>query len=306
MSNKLQLHWEKRATVRSRPRIIFNPEDTGYLFPLSHQPLSVHPEVVALGTEALDYLLTQSLFKYANDIAVIETKVVNKSVLDIITDELSIGFSDDFKMGAYGVLIDESYHAYVAFDAMKQIQNYTSIKPLPLPKTIEIEKASQLIKARLDAAYHNDFELITVCLAENTITKDIVNMTDKEETHPFFQRVIKDHLSDESRHSGYFFTVIEYLWANLEPERKRAIGGVLADFIELYLAAEVTIAYDKQILEQLGFSPEKVQQIVDDTHEGFPITRNHPMLKNIMAQLERAKVLDEYVLQGFREKDWIN
>ena len=38
-------------------------------------------------------------------------------------------------------MVDESYHAYVAYDAMLQVEQYTGISPLPLPTIIEIEQA---------------------------------------------------------------------------------------------------------------------------------------------------------------------
>ena len=47
--------------------------------------------------------------------------------------------SDEQKINLYTIMVDEAYHAYVAFDAMLQIQAHTHITPLPLPNTIEVD-----------------------------------------------------------------------------------------------------------------------------------------------------------------------
>lgn len=86
--------------------------------------------------------MIQSLYKYSNDIASIETRVVNEIILKAISDNIEgTSLTDNQKLSLYTIMIDESYHAYVAFDAMMQIRKETNIKPLEFPKVIEIEKA---------------------------------------------------------------------------------------------------------------------------------------------------------------------
>jgi hypothetical protein len=302
--NKTQDKWEKRATVRSRPRIIYDANETGYFFPLSHQPLCLHPEVEALGEDALNYILAQSLYKYTNDIATIETRIVNLAVLSVTTDALQIKFSSDQKINLFTVMIDEAYHAYVAFDAMLQIQDHTGIKPLSLPKEIQIEKAIKVVMQKLPEKYHGVFSLMAVCLAENTLTKEIVTMIDKNETHPFFQRLIKDHLSDESRHSGIFFKLLSYIWEGIDNDCKHSITKILPEFLENYLGLDVQVEFDKQVLVHLGISSDSADEVLSDTYANFKLTSDHPMLKNILMQLEKAGVMDDIMLPIFKEKGW--
>jgi len=305
MIETLQAKWEQRATVRSHPRIEFNPNISGYLFPISHQPLCLHPLVAELGDEAMQFLLIQSLYKYSNDIALIETKIVCQSALNITADRLSVIFPAEYKLNAFTVMTDEAYHAYVAFDAMQQIQKFTRVEPVTLPKTIEIEVAIKKIKSKLAEKYHREFELIAVCLAENTLTKEIVTMTDQDETHPFFQQIIKEHLTDESRHCGYFQLVLTYLWQHLDSEAKAAIGLILADFIEAYLGVEVQIEFMHRVLIAMGLGLEAAREALADIYDGFKLTKNHPMIKNIIFQLQRTQVLDATVIPGFQAKGWL-
>ncbi len=286
-----QLNWESKAIVRTKPRLVFEENQTGYFYPISRQPLALHPLVEDLGADALHYLLVQSLYKYANDIAIIETRVVNQTILTALNDELVYQFSPEQKLDLYTITVDEAYHAYVSFDAMLQIQTHTGIQPLVLPKTIEIELAIQAIKEKLPARYHGEFEFIAICLAENTLTKEIVTMLDQEETHPFFQQLIYEHLSDESRHSGIFFHLLKRFWVNLSDDYQSNITAVLPEFLMLYLGNVVQTEFDKRVLLQLGLTEYEAEEVIDDTYGHFRVTSNHPMLKNILIVLQKAGVV---------------
>lgn len=302
---KYQEKWEKRATVRSRPYLSFDSDASGHHYPLARQPLCAHPRIMGLDEAALKFISTQSLYQYSYDISTIETKIVNNILLFLINDELPVKFDDLFKKNAFTVMVDESYHAYVAFDAMKRIEAFSGITPLPFPKTIEIEKAIQSIKLRLNEKYHRVFELIAVCIGENTLTQDIVSMVDEDSTHSFFQNMLSDHLSDESRHCGYFLAVLTYLWKQLEKDYKQHIGIVLPDFIELYLGVSNQIEFGKTILNYLKLGDAEISQIIDETYGGFKVTQQHPLLKNILRQLNKAGVIDEYTTPAFSKKQWL-
>ena len=290
MRNNHQFAWENKSTVRTRPRLIFDNTQSGYFFPRSHQPLSIHPFVEELGEVAVAYLLTQSFYKDVNDIAIIETRVVNQTILNVIHNTLAVEFSAEQKINLHTVMIDEAYHAYVVYDAMQQVQQQTSIKPLALPLNIEIEYAIAQIKRKLPSAYHALFELIAVCLAENTLTKEIITMVDAEETHPFFQQLISDHLSDESRHAGLFFNVLQFVWSAITDDQRYHIGSIIPEFLTLYLSNKVQMAFDKNVLLHLGLTPMVVDEALDDVYGDFKLTRHHPKLKNILIILQKAGV----------------
>lgn len=92
---------------------------------------------------------------------------------------------------------------------------------------------------------------------------------------------------------------------NLNSEYKQHVGEVLAEFIELYLDLEVQIAFDEQVLKSIGLSIEETKEVLDDTYGEFKLTKEHPMLKNILNILEKTRVLDEYSLKGFQQRYWI-
>lgn len=303
--SKIQERWENRATVRTMPRLKFEENLAGYFFPLSKQPLCFHHEINKFGDQAISFILAQSLYKYANDIAVIETQVVNNTLLYLINDELDVKFDDSFKLNAFTIVVDEAYHAYVAYDAMLQIKNHTKINALPLPSKIEIQIAIDEVKKILNPIYHKNFDLVAICIAENTLTKEIISMLGNEETHPFFQKLINDHLSDESRHSGYFYEVLKFFWKNLDVVIKMEIINVLPHFIENYLGINVQRSFEINILKYLGFSNNDSESILNDIYSGMTLHANHPMIKNIMFLLKECDVLNADLLKIFQNKGFI-
>ncbi len=303
--SKTQEQWERRSTVRSKPRIILNTNEQGVFFPKSHQPLVNHPKIKEQTEQALNYLLVQSFYKYTNDIATIETRVVNNAILSVVTNQLPIGFTREQKINLYTVMVDESYHAYVAYDAMAQVEDYTSIQPLALPETIEIERAIEAVKKLFPVKYHSIFNLIAVCIAENTLTKEILSMIDQKETHPFYQKQLTDHLSDESRHSGIFFHLLIHIWENIANDYKENIAVILPTFIELYLGVQVDKEFYKIILTELTLSETEADIILEETYEEFKLTKDNPKIKNIVYQLEKAGLIDSYIAPGLKQKNWI-
>jgi hypothetical protein len=302
----MQQKWEQSASVRCKPRIVFDKEDKGYWFPLAKQLLSLHPDVRELGDEALTYLLTQSLYRYSNEISIIETKIISQVIISAITDTSGIVFNSEQKLDLYTIMVDEAYHAYVAYDAMLQIQKYTGIEPLPLPGSIEIEYAINEAIDKLPSQYHETFKFIAICLAENTLTKEIVSMLGQNETHPFFQRMINDHFSDETRHSGLFFKLLQQIWVSIDDDCKNNIAHVLPGFINSYLSVTIQINFEKTILVSMGFKKEHADQILVDTYgDHFQITAHHPMLKNILDVMRKAGVLDKFVSAQCQKMGWL-
>ncbi len=288
-----QKKWERFSTIRTRPhRNLVANQIEGYFFPVDKQPICMHPKVIELGEPAKEFILIQSLYKYSNDIAVTETELVNQAALKISSNRLPIYFDYHYRINALTVIVDEAYHAYVAMDCLKQIMDYTNVEPLKLPEEIELSKAIRKTKIQLPEIFHDCFDLIAVCIAENTLTKEIVTMKDNGEVNLYFQQIMKDHLADEGRHSGYFARVLEKLWGEIDAETKNHIGNILPYFISEYLGTDVIKAFDKRILTNLNFSNEEADQIINDTFDGFEIGQHHPMVKNITSFLARTGVLE--------------
>lgn len=104
-------------------------------FPLERLPLCLHPQVAALGEQALRYIQVQTLYQYLHGIANIELDIINDSSYKLYKNAVGVDFPLEMRLDALTVVVDESYHALVALDLINQVEQMTSIAPLPMPKT---------------------------------------------------------------------------------------------------------------------------------------------------------------------------
>ncbi|HYC90091.1 MAG TPA: diiron oxygenase [Thermoanaerobaculia bacterium] len=290
-----QAQWERAASIRSRPRRILAPSaDARHLYPLSRQPLCMHPLVAERGDDAAAFILTHSLYKFLNDIAMVETEVVNEIASRLANGRLRRSFPEPLRFDALLIVVDEAYHAYVARDLMRQVRASTGIEPLDLPPTIELSRAMTAIQERLDPLHHEDFQLMAVCIAENSLTKELLNIHQESPVANVFQEVNADHMVDEVRHSAIFSAVMALLWEQMEEEARRAVGALLPPFLEMYLSSSIQKEFDRMLLELLGFPAEAVEQVIADTHLRHSlgaIRIINPMVDNIVKLLEKNGVL---------------
>ena len=279
--------WEKKSSIRSRPRRILQLTDPpSYFFPLHEQPLCLHPLIKALGDEAIHYILIQSAYKFMGDIAWIETEVVNAITHNIVNDKLSITFPADLRYALRTVMIDEAYHAYVAVDFMQQVEAATSVAPITNIHETALSHAITTIGAILPVKQRDFFKIIAVCIGENSVTQDLVKITKDEQVNPFFNEVNADHTLDEGRHCGIFARVLEYLWQQISPEDKDLMSRLIPEFIILYLKPDFQREYNKKILANLSLSFKDREQIIYDTHVEYT-QENFRLVNPIVAPICR-------------------
>ena len=70
--------WERRATIRTRPRRLLENDDR-LIFPLCRQPLVLNATFVEHCPQWRDFVLTQSFYKFINDVVIFETEIVDKT-----------------------------------------------------------------------------------------------------------------------------------------------------------------------------------------------------------------------------------
>lgn len=291
-----QLQWEKYSAVRSRPRRMMTDEySAGYLFPPLRQPLCVHPKIVALGEEVKQFILTQSLYKYMNDIATIETDLINHAAHQIFRDGYKVKFSRDIKHDALSIIIDESYHAYAAHDFMYQISEYTNIPILSLQNKTELSCAIQEINKQLSKTAQKNFELISICIAEHALTNDLIAVAKLPEVSKIFYYVMHDHVLDENRHALFFETVLDIFWGELLDDEKDELAFALPQVINLYLAPTLQKEFDRSVLQALDLPQYEIEQILNETHCGWKqgkIYDEHIIAKQMIDLLKRSHVFE--------------
>ena len=204
-----QNQWDKYASIRSKPRRFISIDLDEYYFPISRQPLCIHPLIVKLGDQAIRFILIQSVYKFMHEIAMLETEMVNSAACKVANNRLSYKFPKDVCHDALTVIIDEAYHAFVAIDFMRQVEDKTKIKPITMPDESPNTNAIKLVNKYLSSNLHDDFELIAVCISEHTLTKELINIGKESTELRSFSNVMVDHVQDEGRHAAIFNQILK-------------------------------------------------------------------------------------------------
>lgn len=288
------LRWYSTATVRNSARIVVPPSASEeFVFPRSRQLIVDHPDIIALGRAAQNFILTQSAYKYMYEIGLLETRYVIDCALNIVNNKIT-GATDHDKREALTIVMDEGYHAYVALDFIIQLKAASGIEPIEVPQTNGNLDAVRRMMQALPEAFHYDFQLISVCLAEHTLTKDLLSIGKEKDATRSFTQVMTDHVSDEGRHANYFAQMMKAHWARLEEPAKSAIGVRLPAYLDDYLAFDEKRGFDRKVLAAVGLSQSGIERVIEESQVKFLANANAYVATtkaNLVRLLGRAGIL---------------
>ncbi len=288
--------WNKYASVRAIPRRTLEGGNHQKFFPISRQPLAIHPRVAEKNNESMYFILTQSAYRYLHEIAIQEIVDVNEVALNIVNRELDFSISDDDCRQALSVIVDEAYHAYTAFDSIAQISEFTKIKPLPLTSLNPISRAFNTLEHLVSAEDLKMLQFIAVCLSEHVLTKDLVYLNQEPDVSNFFNEIMRDHLLDEGRHASFFSKLLQSFWKNNTQEHKKTIiAQFIPKFIDAYIDNTSQKEFDALLLKALNFSLMEIEEILFDTH--FETDKNKNMtVGNFMKVLRKTGLLNNQIV----------
>ncbi|KRP68149.1 MULTISPECIES: diiron oxygenase [Pseudomonas] len=283
--------WERRATIRTRPRRVLE-NDGNLIFPLCRQPLVLSATFLEHCPQWRDYVLTQSFYKFINDVVIFETEIVDKTARSIAKNRFSLPFPLACRYDAMTVVVDEDYHALVALDFLQQAVEMTGIEPLDLPGQIELSRALPAAQAKVPAHLHDAVELIAVAIAENTVTHDVAAFSKDASVKPSVRGLMADHLFDEGRHARFWTQLVRIYWQSATAQDRDSIAQALPVFLGRYLTNDLQQDFDLQLIEHLDISADTRLALRHEIHAlAFPITHQHPLVTNIMGLLRHSGVL---------------
>lgn len=294
-----QSQWEQAASVRTKPKIVLTKDEKGPWYPIEKQPICIHSLIQDLGQEAIEFILIQSAYRFMQGIAEIETVVVNRIAMAIANNDFHIPFTQQHSLDALTVIIDETYHAYVANDFILQLEHVSGVPPLPATNQTSLTKAVDRFANELNTPAKSSFELIAVCLAENSITNALGGLLNDVEIHPGFLQVTRDHLADEGRHSVFFTNVLSYYWQHVSTPIRQEIAHILPYFIHDYLIDEEQWQYNIRILEALGLNASQIEIVLTEScidYKDTSLLHFNPMLKPILHVLRKTQVLSDPII----------
>lgn len=283
--------WERRATIRTRPRRLLENDDK-LIYPLCNQPLVLSATFVEHCPQCRDFVLLQSFYKFINDVVIFETEIVDSTARSIAKNRFSLPFPLACRVDAMTVVVDEDYHALVALDFLQQTIAMTGVQPLALPAQIELSRALPAAQAQAPAHLRDAVELIGVAIAENTVTHDVAAFSKDSSVKASVRGLMADHLFDEGRHAQFWTRLVRLYWQTASPNDRDSIAQVLPIFLAHYLTNDLQKNFDLLLVEHLDVTHSVRNALRDEVAAlAFPITRQHPLMGNIMGFLQHSGLL---------------
>lgn len=266
-SQRYLRQWEKRSTVRNMPRYRVTKKDShNDLFPTDQQPLADHPDVVALGDDAVRELLIRTVYKWQGDIAALEVDVVTYLCGKLANEPIGFDMPDSARHAALTIGTDEVYHAYVAREFIADVKRYTGVDPERVAETeYPILNGLAYIREAAPPGLMREAETMALCFAENFVTESIFGMSKKTEADNAFHIALREHLIDEGRHQNFFQALMRHMWAEIDEEERVALGALIPGFLDAFLMniGPIRESY-AEILGFLGFEYERGLEMVTE------------------------------------------
>jgi len=294
--------WERRATIRTRPRRLLEDDDK-LIYPLCRQPLVLCATFIEHCPQWRDFVLAQSFYKFINDVVIFETEIVDQTARSIAKNRFSVPFPLACRIDAMTIVVDEDYHALVALDFLQQTVAMTGIQPLALPQEIELSRALPAAQAQVPPHLHDAVALIGVAIAENTVTHDVAAFSKDASVKASVRGLMADHLADEGRHAQFWTRLVRLYWQAASADDRDSIAKVLPIFLARYLTNDLQKNFDLQLIDYLDISNPLRNALRDEVAAlAFPITRQHPLMGNILGFLQHSGLLQTpSVAQGLTD-----
>ena len=283
--------WERRATIRTRPRRLLENDDK-LIYPATRQPLVLSATFLEHCPQWRDFVLVQSLYKFINDVVIFETEIVDRTARRIAKNHFDRPFPLACRIDAMTVVVDEDYHALVALDVLQQTVQMTGIQPLERPDQIELSRALPAAQARVPTHLYDAVELIAVAIAENTVTQDVAAFSRDNSVKASIRGLMADHLFDEGRHAQFWTRLVRLYWQTTSTDDRDCIAQALPTFLAHYLNNDLQKGFDLQLIEHLPVSAATRQALREEVDaQAFPITHHHPLIGNISGFLHNSGLL---------------
>ncbi|WP_434709154.1 diiron oxygenase [Pseudomonas sp. R1-1] len=255
--------WESRASVRSSTHDYLLPDDvaaqlqTRHWFPPAFIPYLAHPAIQAAGLDVQHRLSANHLVHFLDYTTLLEHRIVNRAVEVIVHRELPVFVPLAMKHAALQLYTDEGYHALFSNRLAEQIAGFYGISGRPaLPK--RIARLNALI-ARTPEKHRPLAWFLLGFVSETIIARELLDVC-RDSLVSSVSDMLRDHLTDEARHSRYFAEVFHYLWLSMLSRQRTFVSRTLLEIIGIFFEADER--WLQQSLRGAGIAETDVMEIV--------------------------------------------
>jgi hypothetical protein len=260
-------NWFTYSTVH-KPLPDFTCETGLVLFPPERVPGVGHPLVDKLGDHAVRRLMMRKLESYNAFTEKLEYKAVMAASIKIAQNPRAFGMSEQAGREARLIVTDESHHAYVAIELIKQIPGLSELPPLT-PSQPPFLRGLEELEKGLPSEFADDLLIAFTAISETLITSILRGIPRDPRVVSAVRNTVRDHCFDEARHHSYFVYVVHQHWASSTPDRREILGPLYAKLIRLFLDPNIDLCrawlleagldpHDAEVVLQDYYSPERV------------------------------------------------
>src|SRR6516164_4373447 len=282
-------NWYSYSTVH-KPLPDFTCETGLVLFPPELVPGVGHPLVDKLGNDTTRRLMMRKLESYNAFTERLEYKAVMAASIKIAQYPSAFGLSEQAGREARLIVTDESHHAYVAIELIKQIPGFSELPPLTPSQPLFLRGLEEL-ERDLPNEFADDLLIAFVSISETLITSILRGIPRDRRVVSAVRNTVRDHCIDEARHHSYFVYVVHQHWASIEPYRREILGPLYAKLIRLFLDPNLDLC--RAWLIEAGLDPSDAEFVLQDYYSPKRVAAgiradSFPTLK----LMERVGVLD--------------
>ena len=262
--------WHNYASVRSRPRRIFNGEESGKLF-FSPELVPIANHAVIVGRELSGEVLLQHVIHHLSFTNALEHVLVNHVTLQLSQHEAFSSLPREMRFDAHKIYCDEAYHALFSADLVSQLEHereVTAISHTQFPFTARVENLRQGIPAK----YHHWFEAFAAIVSETLISSTLGFVPRDTRVVTAVRETIRDHAIDEGLHHAYFAQLLEVLWPRMPREAQSVIGRALPSLIEAFLLPDVTAW--QTVLSHLDLTEKEQARVLEEAYPEDQVHRS--------------------------------
>ncbi len=255
--------WNTRASVRASAHDYRLPDDvaqrleTRHWFPPAFLPYLAHPAIEAAGRSVVHRLTANHLVHFLDYTTLLEHRIVNRAVETIVHGELPVAVPTSMKTAALQLYTDEGYHALFSSQVAEQIASLYAITGRPvMPRRIT---RMNLLIARTGQEQKPLACFLLGFVSETIIARELLDVC-RDSLVSGVNDMLRDHLTDEARHSRYFTEVFHYLWLHLDPRQRMFTATTLLEILEIFF--EVDEHWLQESLCGAGIANTTVREIL--------------------------------------------
>ena len=258
-------NWDRRASVRTKPLPVLDERawTTVPFFPPELVPALAHPLVAERGAAAASRILVQALHTYLHFTVVLEQVAVMPVTTAVASGRDGADLPRAMRADAFKITTDEAWHAQFCFDFAGQVTDLTGVVPV-MPADPSFVRGLAVVRDGVDPSLRSLVDVFFAIVSETLVSSLLSGIPNDTRLPDGVRALVADHAEDEGRHHAYFRTLLTWLWPQLTPGERRAMGTVVPDLVDAFLAPDAAAA--ALALADAGLPPAAVRRVVHDCY----------------------------------------